>query len=80
MCAVGSPLHTSLVQAAQARQAAAGTRERERVESARTRRCDDRVERRVSGVESADAARNLPRSDSGQAGVEHRERHIDVVG
>ncbi len=90
MSSIGSPLTTSLVQAAQAQVAASGARDRERAESAeRSRRAAAQVELSVSGVELPEALRQLPQNDSEQAEVEQRSRerrppspedrqHVDV--
>lgn len=75
MSSIGSPLTTSLVQAAQAQVAASGARDRERAESAhRSRRTADQVELTVSGVELPEAVRQLPQNDSEQADIEQRSR------
>ncbi len=68
MSTIGSPIDTSLVQAAQAQQTASKARDRERAEEDdRTQRYTDTLELKVAGVVSADAARQLPRNDSEQA-------------
>jgi hypothetical protein len=74
MSTVGSPIDTSLLQAAQAQQTASKARDREKAASQRQRRAEDFVELRVDGVESAEAVRRLPQNDSEQAGAEHDER------
>ena len=91
MSAAGSPIDTSLVQAAQAQQTASKARDRQRAESDRTQRYSDLVELRVAGVESSEALRQLPQNDSEQAGAEHQAKgpfpgeaeqdsnHVDVV-
>ncbi len=84
----GSPINTSLLQAAQAQQVASKDRDRSRAADDRGRRYQDLVDLRVAGVESADAVRQLPQNDSEQAEDEHRssrdpgepERpHIDLT-
>lgn len=73
MSVVGSPIETSLLQAAQAQQAASKARDREKAaQDSAARRFQDLVELRVAGVESAEALRKLPSNDSEQAGEEHR--------
>ncbi len=93
MSVVGSPLDTSLVQAAQAQQTASKARDRERATSDRTKRFADQVELRVAGMESSEAIRRLPQNDSEQAEAEHEAKshhsrkkndggppHVDVTG
>ncbi len=75
MSVVSSPLDTSLVQAAQAQQTASKARDRERAASDRAQRFADQVELRVAGVESAEAVRRLPQSDSEQADAEREAQH-----
>lgn len=75
MSVVSSPLDTSLVQAAQAQQTASKARDRERAASDRAQRFADLVELRVAGVESAEAVRRLPQSDSEQADAEREAAH-----
>lgn len=73
MSVIGSPIETSLVQAAQAQQVASKDRDREK--SARdiaSRQFQDLVELRVAGVEAAEALRKLPSNESEQAEEEHR--------
>ena len=74
MSSVPSPLHSSLVQAAQAQQTASKTRDRERAATDRAQRFTDQVELRVAAVESAEAIRHLPQNDSEQADSEHRAK------
>lgn len=72
MSVVGSPVETSLVQAAQAQQVASKARDKQRASNESERRFKDVVELRVAGVEAADALRKLPSNDSEQAEDEHR--------
>ncbi len=67
MSVIGSPSDMSLVQAAQAQQTASKARDRERVATERGPRYTDMLELRVAGVESSEAVRQLPHSDSEQA-------------
>jgi hypothetical protein len=71
MSSIGSPLDTSLLQAAQAQQSASKSRDKEKAQSDTGRRFQDVVELRVAGVESSDAIRKLPSNDSEQAEEEH---------
>jgi hypothetical protein len=67
------PLETSLLQAAQAQQAASRARDREQAaRDSAARRFRDLVELRVGSVEAAQALRKLPANESEQAEVEHR--------
>ncbi len=74
MSVIGSPIDTSLVQAAQAQQTASKARDRERAAESRTQRYVDELELRVASVESAEAVRQLPRNDSEQAHSEHEAK------
>ncbi len=74
MSNVGSPIITSLIQAAQAQQTASKNRDLKRAESERTQRFADQVELRVAGVESSEALRQPPQNDSEQAGAEHQAK------
>ncbi len=74
MSNVGSPIITSLIQAAQAQQTASKTRDLKRAESERTQRFADQVELRVAGVESSEAVRQPPQNDSEQAGTRHQAK------
>lgn len=74
MSSIGSPIHTSLVQAAQAQQNASKAKDREKAVAEQVRREQDRVELRVAGVEAADALRKLPSNDSEQAEDEHHRQ------
>ena len=74
MSNVGSPIITSLIQAAQAQQTASKTRDLKRAESERTQRFADQVELRVAGVESSEALRKPPQNDSEEAGAEHQAK------
>ena len=77
MSVIGSPIDTSLVQAAQAQQTASKARDRERAVEERTRRYVDELELKVSGVESAEAVKQLPQNDSEQAHSEHEAKDQD---
>ncbi len=74
MSSIGSPIDTSLVQAAQAQQTASKARDRERAVSERTQRYTDQFELKVAGLESAEALRQLPQNDSEQANDEHEAK------
>ena len=78
MSTIGSPLNTSLIQTAQAQQTVSKARDRERAATERTKRYQDMLQLRVAGVESAEAARQLPQSDSEQAGHESEARKEPV--
>ncbi len=88
MSTIGSPIDTSLLQAAQAQQTASKARDRERAVAEPNQRYKDMLELRVAGVESAEAARQLPHSDSEQAEHDSEarkqpmkrggEEHLDV--
>jgi hypothetical protein len=71
MSSIGSPVDTSLLQAAQAQQVAAKRRDRERAATDSARRYQDLVDLKVAGMESAEALRKLPNNDSEQADAEH---------
>lgn len=75
MSSVGSSLHASLLQAAQAQQVASKARDREKAEAASGRRFSDLVELRVNGVETAEAVRQIPQNNSEQAETEHDGGH-----
>ena len=72
MSTIGSPIETSLLQAAQAQQVASKARDREKAASESARRFADHVDLKVAGVESADAVRQLPHSDSEENQQEQR--------
>ncbi len=74
MSTIGSPIHTSLVQAAQAQQVASKARDRERAEAERTQRYTDMLDLKVAGVVSDEAARELPRNDSEEADHDREAR------
>jgi len=74
MSIIGSPLDTSLIQAAQAQQVASKARDRERAVSDQSQRYKDMLDLKIAGIESAEAARQLPHSDSEQAEVESEAR------
>ncbi|MCA9296051.1 MAG: hypothetical protein KC983_06025 [Phycisphaerales bacterium] len=71
MSVIGSPIETSLLQAAQAQQTAATRKDRERAKSESTRRREDQVDLRVAGLESDAAVKALPHNDSEEAHEEH---------
>lgn len=75
MSVVGSPLETSALQAIQAQHVASKARDKEKAQSASGRRFNDLVELRVSGVETAEAVRQIPSNDSEQAQTEHEAGH-----
>ena len=70
MSTIGSPLDTSLIQTAQAQQVASKARDRELAATEKTQRYKDMLDLKVAGIESAEAVRQLPHSDSEQAEVE----------
>ena len=74
MSVIGSPIDTSLLQTAQAQQAASKARDKEKAESDRPRRDRDRVELRVSGLETIAAVRKLPQTSSEESDVERDGR------
>jgi hypothetical protein len=74
MSSIGSPIDTSLVQAAQAQQTASKARDKERAASERTQRYLDQLELKIVGLESAEAIRQLPQNDSEQANDEHEAK------
>lgn len=78
MSVVGSPVETSLLQAAQAQQTASKARDRERAATESARRFRDLVELRVAGIESADAVRKTPENESQEAGSESQSRRPDI--
>ena len=69
----GTPIDTSLLQTAQAQQAASKARDKEKA-SDRGRRFQDLVDLRVTGAESEEAVRKLPSNDSEQAETEHQSQ------
>lgn len=71
MSSIGSPIDTSLVQAAQAQQTASKARDKEKAKTDTGRRFKDVVELRVASLESSDAIRKLPSNESEQAESEH---------
>jgi len=73
MSVIGSPIETSLLQAAQAQQVASKARDKEKASrDSSARRFQDIIDLRVAGVESTDALRKLPSNESQQAEVEHQ--------
>ncbi len=70
----GSPIDTSLVQAAQAQQTASKMRDREKALTEKTQRYADQLELRVAGMESSEALRQLPENASEQADAEHEAK------
>jgi hypothetical protein len=78
---IGSPIDTSLLQAAQAQQVASKAKDSERAaRDASARRFKDMVELRVAGVEAIEAIRKLPANESEQAEEEHRAHDDDAGG
>lgn len=73
MSTIGSPIETSLLQAAQAQQTAAKAKDKERAASEPARRFQDLVDLKVAGIEDSEAIRKLPQNDSEEAEAEHRE-------
>lgn len=73
MSVIGSPIDTSLLQAAQAQQVAARARDREKAarETAASR-FRDLVDLRAAGVTGAQAPRKVPANDSQQADAERK--------
>jgi hypothetical protein len=69
----GTPIDTSLLQTAQAQQAASKARDKEKA-AERNRRFQDLVDLRVTGAESDQAVRKLPSNDSEQAETEHQSQ------
>jgi hypothetical protein len=74
MSSIGSPIDTSLVQAAQAQQTASKARDRERAASERTQRYTDLLDLKVAGLESAEALRHRDESETDDG-----QPHIDVT-
>ena len=74
MSSIGSPIDTSLLQAAQAQQQAAKARDREKAATESGRRFQDLVDLRVAGMETAEAVRRLPQNDSEQAETEQESK------
>jgi hypothetical protein len=74
MSSIGSPIDTSLLQAAQAQQQAAKARDREKAATESARRFQDLVELRVAGMETAEAVRRLPQNESEQAETEQESK------
>jgi hypothetical protein len=74
MSVVGSPLETSALQAIQAQHVASKARDKEKAESSTGRRFNDLVELRVTGLETADAVRQLPQNNSEQAESERQSQ------
>lgn len=72
MSTIGSPIETSLLQAAQAQQSASKARDKEKAATDSARRFADQVDLRVAGLETAEAVKALPQNDSEQ---EKAERH-----
>lgn len=92
MSVIGSPIETSLLQAAQAQQVASKARDREKAKIESARRFADQVDLKVAGVETIDAVRQIPHTESEEAEVEQRshdhsrkpspddeESHIDLT-
>jgi hypothetical protein len=85
----GSPIETSIIQAAATQESASRARDRERVAGERNQRPGDTLDLRVTGTESPEAVRSIPGNDSEQADQERKRRkrqersdedrpHIDV--
>jgi len=75
MSLIGNPIHTALVQTAQAQQQASKARDKEqRAQTDSARRFRDQVDLRVAEVEDASALRGLPGNESEQAEDEHRRQ------
>ena len=74
MSSIGSPIDTSLLQAAQAQQQAAKARDREKAATESGRRFQELGELRVAGMETAEAVRRLPQNDSEQAETEQESK------
>ncbi len=75
----GNPIDTSLLQVAQAQQVASKAKDKEKAESDRTKRFQDMVDLKVTGVETADAVRELPGNESELAETEHQgEDHTQM--
>ena len=72
MSTIGSPILTSLLQAAQAQQVVSKARDRERRASDQTRRFQDLVDLRVAGLETAEAVRDLSSNDPDKAEQDHQ--------
>ena len=72
MSSIGSPLLTSLLQAAQAQQVVSKARDRERAATDQTRRFQDMLDLKAAGVEAVEAIRDLPSDDSEHAEPEHK--------
>lgn len=64
MSLIGSPLLTSLLQAAQAQQVVSKARDRERATTDQTRRFQDMLDLKAAGVEAVEAIHDLPADDS----------------
>ena len=78
MSTIGSPIETSFLQAAQAQQTASKARDKEKARTEAGRRFEDQVDLKVAGVESAEAIRELPHSESEQAEQEHRGHNLPL--
>ncbi len=74
MSTIGSPIETSLLQAAQAQQAASKARDKEKAATESGRRFADQVDLKVAGVETKEAVRPLPHTDSEENEQEHRSQ------
>ena len=79
MSTIGSPLNTSLVQAAQAQQVASKSRDREKAATEAGKRYKDQVDLKVAGVETESAVRPLPHTESEQSEQEHRSHDLPVA-
>ena len=76
MSTIGSPIETSLLQAAQAQQVASKAQDKEKARTEGGRRFKDQVDLKVAGVESTEAIRELPHTDSEQAEQEHKGQNL----
>ncbi len=72
MSTIGSPILTSLLQAAQAQQVVSKARDRERRASDQTRRFQDLVDLHVAGLETAQAVRDLSSNDPDKSEQDHQ--------
>ena len=81
MSVIGSPIETSLLQAAQAQQTASKAKDRERATvSERAQRMKDMVDLKVAGIEADEAIRMIPDNGSEQASDEHHRQDLPSLG
>lgn len=78
MSTIGSPLTTSILQAAQAQQVASKSRDREKAATETKQRYKDQVDLKVAGVETDSAVRPIPHTESEQSEQEHRSHNLPV--